>query len=78
MFARMDHRICTGGLLADMARGSGGAEAQVSEVFAIVQAYLNYRSKQGLRRVYLEYENWLREQDWYSPNDPLWFGIEGK
>ena len=28
----------------------------------------------GLRKVYLEYERWLRTQSWYDPSSPEWLG----
>jgi hypothetical protein len=45
----------------------------IDVLFRTIFEFDDYRSKaNGLRRIYLEYEHWLRGQDWYDKDSPQW------
>ncbi len=52
----------------------GGNQAfAIDFLFRTIAQFDDDRSKpEGLRRIYLEYERWLRTQEWYTPDSPGW------
>jgi hypothetical protein len=51
----------------------------VEFLFVTLENYLAVRSERvGLRRVFLEYENWLRRQSWYGPDSVHWIDNESR
>jgi hypothetical protein len=50
----------------------------VESLFEQLEAFLQQRaSPDGLRRIFLGFERWLRRQDWYGPSSPQWIADEG-
>jgi hypothetical protein len=50
----------------------------VAALFEFLEAFLQEReAPDGLRRLFLGYEAWLRRQDWYRPSSPGWIADEG-
>jgi hypothetical protein len=42
-------------------------------MFATMVEFLNERdAHDGLRRIHMAYDDWLRQQDWYGPSFPDW------
>ncbi|MCR9143616.1 MAG: hypothetical protein NXI24_15315 [bacterium] len=39
----------------------------VRKLFEIVLLFDRERTERGLRAIYVEYEEWLRKQEWYTP-----------
>lgn len=56
-----------------------GADAQMHAVrllFELVEEFVAERaSRDGLRRIFLSYERWLRQQSWYDSRSPAWFDL---
>jgi hypothetical protein len=49
----------------------------VESLFGLLEAFLQEReAPDGLRRIFLRYETWLRQQDWYGPSSPQWLPME--
>jgi len=45
----------------------------IDSLFRIIGEFDDQRRKpEGLRKVYLDYERWLRTQDWYDADSPYW------
>jgi hypothetical protein len=45
----------------------------VAELFDSLEAFLQERqAPDGLRRIILAYQEWLKRQDWYGPSSPEW------
>jgi hypothetical protein len=53
------------------------AEAQrlaVERLFRLLEDFLKEREQpEGIRRVYLTYQQWLKTQEWYGPGHPDYF-----
>lgn len=50
--------------------------AVIELMFDLLEQYrAEAESYQGLRRIHLRYENWLRQQEWYGPGSPDWVEI---
>jgi hypothetical protein len=48
-------------------------EAAIEFLFATLEQFLNERDEWGgMRRIYVAYERWLRQQSWYGPSSPDW------
>ena len=61
-------------------RGTFSDEANKSAIAALERLLLEFlavREESGLRRIYLDHENWLRRQDWYAPDWPDWYEFDG-
>ena len=57
---------------------SDAAKHAIRTLLELVREFSADRSKpEGLRRVFLEYESWLRAQDWYTPDSPSWIEVDG-
>jgi hypothetical protein len=42
-------------------------------LFQLIAEFDDYRAApDGLRKIYFEYEQWLRKQNWYGPGSPGW------
>jgi hypothetical protein len=55
----------------------GNHERAVEFTFRTIEEFLHERqSRDGLRRIFLRYEEWLRRQDWYDPSSPNWVPFE--
>ena len=49
----------------------------VESLFGLLEAFWQEReASEGLRRIYRQYEEWLKRQDWYGPSCPQWIGAE--
>ena len=60
-------------LLATRDRVADDVDAMIEFLFRTLDRYLEFRNGQdGIRRVYLRYEDWLRIQAWYLPDHPGW------
>lgn len=54
-------------------RQGGNQTFAIDFLFRTIAEFDDDRSKpEGLRRIYLEYERWLRTQEWYTPDSPGW------
>jgi hypothetical protein len=55
-------------------RSSRDADKQAIEtLFELVAEFDHTRSApDGLRKIFLDYEAWLRRQSWYTPKSPHW------
>ena len=50
---------------------------EIEFIFTTLEAFLAEReAPDGLRRILLVYEAWLREQEWYGPDSPHWIPVE--
>jgi hypothetical protein len=46
-------------------------------MFVTLERFLAERdARSGLRRIYLLYESWLRQQEWYTPSSPDWMPLD--
>ncbi|HWY87735.1 MAG TPA: hypothetical protein VNX28_13470 [Gemmataceae bacterium] len=55
----------------------------VESLFGLIETFLEERdATDGLRKIFLRYEGWLKRQDWYVPSSPQWIaddtGVAGK
>jgi hypothetical protein len=51
-------------------------QAVIDRLFGLLDEYFAMRSNPaGLRRTLVEYEMWLRRQEWYTPGSPGWFPL---
>jgi hypothetical protein len=51
------------------------AKHAIDILFQLIFEFDDTRQKpDGLRRIYSEYECWLRTQEWYRPGSPGWIG----
>ena len=51
--------------------------AEIEFLMATLDEFLTARSESdGLRRIFFEYERWLKRQRWYAPSSPSWLGDE--
>lgn len=51
----------------------GAEKLAIDTLFGLVAEFDCLRSgPDGLRRIFLDYETWLRRQSWYTPNSPHW------
>lgn len=48
----------------------------ISFLHQILKEFWDERNQKGLRIIFLNYEKWLRKQDWYDPTSPKWFDWE--
>ena len=47
----------------------------IDTLFGAIAAFVKARNApEGMRRIFAEYERWLRSQDWYTSTHPLWVG----
>ncbi|WP_437733433.1 hypothetical protein [Sorangium sp. So ce1335] len=45
----------------------------IDVLFQLIAEFDDYRAKpDGLRKIYFEYERWLRKQEWYVTGSPGW------
>jgi hypothetical protein len=58
----------------EIVRSSPAMEGRAIEtLFELLAEFDRARSgPDGMRRVFLDYEAWLRQQSWYKPNSPHW------
>ncbi|HVX91229.1 MAG TPA: hypothetical protein VHC20_06440 [Candidatus Paceibacterota bacterium] len=52
------------------------ARCAVDTLFDLLEEFFAYRESKGLRVVYLDYERWLRKQDWYDEDWPGWYSLD--
>jgi hypothetical protein len=51
----------------------------IDVLFRSIFEFDDDRSKpHGLRRIYVDYEHWLRQQDWYNEKSPQWIDTRRK
>ena len=55
-------------------QASGASQRHAIDVmFRLIGEFDDARGNQdGLRKIYLEHERWLRSQEWYGPQSPDW------
>jgi hypothetical protein len=47
----------------------------IDGMFRLIDEFLATRARpEGMRRVFFDYEQWLRTQAWYGPESPQWLG----
>ena len=52
---------------------AGNQKRALDSLFGHLESFLREReSAEGLRRIFLKYEGWLKCQDWYDPSSPQW------
>jgi hypothetical protein len=52
---------------------NGSQERAVRSLFELLEEFWQEReTPDGLRRIYLAYQEWLQHQDWYGPSSPQW------
>lgn len=51
---------------------------EIECLFGLLDEFCEEKQKAGLRVIYLKYEKWLRDQDWYQPVNPMWFDLSGR
>ncbi len=50
-----------------------GEQERVEFLFETLEAFFKERaSPGGLRAIYVQYDAWLRSQNWYTPSSPDW------
>lgn len=54
-------------------RGSTARRDLVDEVLCTLLEFLEDKEKRGLRSVYLDFQHWLEQQNWYGPKSPDWY-----
>jgi hypothetical protein len=48
-------------------------EAAIDGLLSTIETFLHERSQvDGARRIFVAYERWLQEQEWYGPSSPIW------
>src|SRR5215831_7158032 len=51
-------------------------EVAINALSKLLEEFLTEREKQdGLRRIFLSHERWLRKQSWYGPKSPGWMKL---
>jgi hypothetical protein len=51
--------------------------AAIDALFGTIEKFLAERdSREGARRIFARYEQWLKRQDWYGPSSPSWLPPE--
>lgn len=48
---------------------------EIECLFELLEDFWHDKEEAGLRVIYLRYEKWLRDQDWYEPSNPSWFDL---
>jgi len=52
-------------------------EHAINTLFELIREFTDVKRRHdGLRRIFLEYEAWLRRQSWYDPASPSWFELK--
>lgn len=50
-------------------------EIAIERLFVLLEQFADVRNaRDGLRRIFAEYEQWLHRQEWYTPENPGWLG----
>jgi len=58
------------------ARAKEAPQEAIDTIFKLVREFSLARAEpEGMRRILLSYEGWLRRQDWYTPDSPVWVDI---
>ena len=58
----------------DCLRDAAGQQLAIDTLFRLLAEFWHEReAHEGLRRIYLKYEQWLRRQTWYGPSSPHYF-----
>ena len=58
---------------SDHLRAEDNQKLAIESLFHLLEAFLKEReSPDGLRRIFVRYEEWLKRQDWYGPSSPHW------
>jgi hypothetical protein len=64
-------------VVLDILRNQHGGTDDASLIEGLFSLFDEYNSVRasyaGLRRIYVVYDEWLRRQDWYTPDSPGWF-----
>jgi hypothetical protein len=42
----------------------------IDNLFSLIEEFLQLRKDSGLRRIFFDYEKWLKRQKWYGPSSP--------
>jgi len=57
---------------------NGKQKRAVESLFGLLEEFWQeWQSDGGLRRIYVKYQEWLRQQDWYGPSSPDWIPVKG-
>jgi hypothetical protein len=57
---------------------SADNDRRIKYLFDLLDEFIAVRNENdGLRRIYIKYESWLRRQAWYTSRSPSWVPIEG-
>jgi hypothetical protein len=52
---------------------SDNQKRAVESLFGLLESFLKEsEAADGLRKIFLRYEGWLKRQDWYGPSSPHW------
>jgi hypothetical protein len=72
------NNLAWNGLILEMLptkRNPGNEESLIEGLFVLLAEFIEVRqSHDGLRRIFVEYEQWLHRQEWYTPEHPGWCG----
>ena len=49
------------------------SKVAVGTMFDLIEQFTEDRENRGLRKIILDYEEWLRRQDWYDASSPQWY-----
>lgn len=47
----------------------------INHLFDLLEDFYQERQDEGLRKIYLDYEKWMRKQSWYKPGWPTWIDL---
>lgn len=50
-------------------------QALIEQMYGLLDNFYEERQEKGLRRIYMDYEKWLRTQSWYKPGWPTWIDL---
>jgi hypothetical protein len=74
--ANRDSNLAWPGIVLMILEDSNSPES-VERLFVLLEQFIDIRdSRDGLRRIFLEYECWLHDQAWYNPDSPDWLSVK--
>ena len=44
------------------------SKVAIDKLFQLIDEFMDERESKGLMRIFLSYDNWLKNQDWYDPD----------
>jgi hypothetical protein len=45
----------------------------IHHLIVLIHEYFDYKNKVGLKKIFLDYQKWLQNQDWYDESSPEWY-----